>query len=55
MGSFRVVYYRAPDGSEPVDEFVDTLDARRQVAIDNQIDLCSGGHGVDEDLPLLVS
>jgi phage-related protein len=31
-------YYRAPDGSEPVNDFIDGLDARRQVALDNQID-----------------
>jgi hypothetical protein len=38
MGSFQAVYYRARDGSEPVNDFIDQLDAKRQVAIDNQID-----------------
>ena len=34
----QAVYYRAPDGTEPVDEFIERLDVRRQVALDNQID-----------------
>lgn len=35
----QAVYYRAPDGSEPVDEFIERLsDARKQGALDNQID-----------------
>lgn len=38
MPSTSVVYYRAADGSESVDAFIDTLNARRQVALDNQID-----------------
>jgi hypothetical protein len=32
------VYYRAPDGSEPVNDFIDRLSVKRQVALDNQID-----------------
>src|SRR4051794_37097081 len=38
MGRLRAVYYRALDGSEPVDDFIDALDVKRQVALDNQID-----------------
>jgi phage-related protein len=34
----QAVYYRAPDGSEPVNDFIDGLDVKRQVALDNQID-----------------
>jgi hypothetical protein len=36
--NLQAVYHRAPDGSEPVNVFVDGLDVRRQVALDNQID-----------------
>lgn len=38
MANLQAVYYRAPDGTEPVDEFIYRLDVRRQVALDNQID-----------------
>ncbi len=38
MANFQAVYYRAPDGREPFNEFVDSLDVRRQVVLDNQID-----------------
>ncbi|MBA2614553.1 MAG: type II toxin-antitoxin system RelE/ParE family toxin [Actinobacteria bacterium] len=35
----QAVFYRAPDGSEPVDDFVESLkDPAKQAAIDNQID-----------------
>ena len=34
----QAVYYRAPDGSEPVNDLIDLLDVKRQVALDNQID-----------------
>jgi len=35
----QAVYYRAPNGSEPVDEFIASLaDARKQAALDNQIE-----------------
>jgi|SRR5712692_3880124 len=34
----QAVYYRAPDGSEPVSDFLDALPPRCQVALDNQID-----------------
>lgn len=38
MPSLQAVYYRASDGSEPVDEFIERLSAKRQAALDNQID-----------------
>ncbi|RIK10778.1 MAG: hypothetical protein DCC49_02310 [Acidobacteria bacterium] len=38
MGNFQAVHYRASDGTEPVNDFIDQLDTRRQVALDNQID-----------------
>ena len=38
MAALRAVYYRARDGSEPVNVFIDRLNSKRQVALDNQID-----------------
>lgn len=38
MSGVQAVYYRARDGSEPVNDFIDGLNAKRQVALDNQID-----------------
>ena len=38
MFGTQAVYYREPDGSEPVNEFIDQLDARKQAALDLQID-----------------
>ncbi len=34
----QAVYYRASDGSQPVNDFIDSLGVREQVAIDNQIE-----------------
>jgi phage-related protein len=36
--AMHAVYYRAADGSEPVNDFIDRLDVKRQVALDNQIE-----------------
>jgi phage-related protein len=36
--SLQAVYYRAPDGSEPVRDHVAGLDARRRVVLQNQLD-----------------
>lgn len=36
--NLQAVYYRALDGSEPVNDFIDRLSVKRQVALDNQID-----------------
>jgi phage-related protein len=38
MARTQCVYYRAPDGSEPVTDFIDGLDERKQPTIDLQID-----------------
>lgn len=38
MPNFQAVYYRDADGTEPVNDFIDTLHPDRQVALDNQID-----------------
>lgn len=38
MAKLRAVYYRSPDASEPVNDFIDRLTVKRQVALDNQID-----------------
>jgi hypothetical protein len=39
MAQLQAVFYRAPDGSEPVDGFIEALaDPDRQAAIDFQID-----------------
>ncbi|MGH2923106.1 MAG: type II toxin-antitoxin system RelE/ParE family toxin [Solirubrobacterales bacterium] len=42
MPRTQAVYYRSPDGSEPVNDFIDSLPVRRQVAVDNQIDRLNG-------------
>lgn len=51
MGLMQAVYYRAPDGTEPVRAFVDSLQPlAARVVVENQIDrlnLC------DEDGPPL--
>jgi phage-related protein len=38
VASLRAVYYRDRHGWEPVDGFIDSLEPRRQVALDSQID-----------------
>jgi phage-related protein len=38
MARLQAVYYRMPDGSQPVDDFIERLTIKRQVALDNQID-----------------
>jgi phage-related protein len=35
--SFQAVYYRAAEGSQPVDAFIEALPVKHQVALDNQI------------------
>ena len=42
MASTQAVYYRGADGSEPVDEFIEQLDERKQVTLDLQIDRLNG-------------
>ena len=36
-GELQAVYYRAADGSQPVDGFLGSLPVKHQVAVDNQI------------------
>lgn len=36
--NFKAVYYRMPDGSEPVNDFIESLNVKHQVVLDNQID-----------------
>lgn len=38
MHNFKAVYYRMSDGSQPVDDFIESLDVKHQVVLDNQID-----------------
>jgi phage-related protein len=52
MAGLQAVYYRAPDGSEPVDEFIESLaDARKQAALDNQIERLNMLRPNDPPLP----
>jgi phage-related protein len=37
VGHFQVVYYRDPEGFEPVRDFVDALPEETQAALENQI------------------
>lgn len=38
VANLQAVYYRVPDGSEPVNDFINRLSVKRQVTLDNQID-----------------
>jgi phage-related protein len=38
VGALQAVYYRSPDGQEPVRALIDELAVETQVAIDNQVD-----------------
>jgi phage-related protein len=52
MAHMQAVFYRAADGSEPVDEFIEALnDPRKQAAIDNQIDRLNTLRPNDPPLP----
>ena len=37
MSPFQAVYYRAPDGNEPVRELLQSLDKKRRASLRNQI------------------
>lgn len=50
MAKFQAVYYRAPDGSEPVRRFLARLPAKRRAAIANQVDRFNE---LDERMPHL--
>jgi ribosome-binding protein aMBF1 (putative translation factor)/phage-related protein len=48
----QVVYYRAPDGSEPVNEFIEGIaDPRKRAALDNQIERLNMLRPNDPPLP----
>jgi phage-related protein len=51
MPRTQAVYYRAPDGSEPVDDFLDHLDERKQATLDLQIDRLSDRPAAAPPLP----
>jgi phage-related protein len=38
MPRTQAVYYRAQDGAEPVNDFIEELDERKQAALDLQVD-----------------
>ncbi|MPZ15903.1 MAG: hypothetical protein GEU73_16025 [Chloroflexi bacterium] len=47
----QAIYYRAADGSEPVSDYIDTLNPRCQAALDNQIDRLNMLEADDPPLP----
>ena len=50
--AMQAVYYRAPDGSQPVDEFIEALrDPGKQAALDNQIERLNMLRPNDPPLP----
>lgn len=55
VANLQAVYYRAPDGSEPVNHFIDRLTVKRQVALDNQIDRLNLLSASDPHLPFRIA
>ena len=52
MAHMQAVFYRASDGCEPVDEFIEALsDVNKQAAVDNQIDRLNTLRPNDPPLP----
>ncbi len=51
MGALQAVYYRAPDGREPVREFVDALEPRRRAVLLHQLDRLNGLSDEQPHLP----
>jgi phage-related protein len=51
VANLQAVYYRTPDGSEPVNHFIDRLTVKRQVVLDNQIDRLNLPSASDPHLP----
>lgn len=49
--SMAAVYYRSPEGSEPVSDFIDGLPVAHQVAVDNLIDRLNELRPQDPPLP----
>lgn len=42
MAQTQAVYYRAADRTEPVNDYIDALDPKRQAAVDLQVDRLNG-------------
>jgi phage-related protein len=42
MAGTQAVYFRATDGAEPVNDFIDSLGPRQQAAVDLQLDRLNG-------------
>jgi phage-related protein len=51
MAQLQAVSYRAPDGAQPVDEFIESLPVKVQVVLDNQIDRLNDLTDVAPHLP----
>jgi hypothetical protein len=52
----QAVYYRAADGSEPVDDFIENLvDPDKQAALDNQIERLNMLRPNDPPLPFTMA
>jgi phage-related protein len=51
VAQLQAVYYRAPDGSEPVNDFISRLNVKKQVVLDNQIDRLNMLAPTDPPLP----
>lgn len=50
-GRTKAVYYRDANGNQPVDEFIERLDERRQAGLDFQIDRLNGHPAAAPPLP----
>lgn len=50
-GRTQAVYYRDANGNQPVDDFIEGLDERRQAALDLQIDRLNGHPAAAPPLP----
>ena len=51
FNTFQAVYYRAPDGSQPVDDFIDALPPRHQAVVDLQVERLNDLHAGRPHLP----
>ncbi len=51
MATMQAVYYRAPDGSEPVDQLIQGLPAKTQATLDLAVDRLNGLQPGEPPLP----
>ena len=51
MSHFQAVYYRAADGTEPVRDYLEALDAKRRAALKNQVERLNLLDEADPHLP----